>query len=134
MYKFTLAMRVLLDDINVMMQLQNLCLNMKNGNNLQHRDPNHFQRTDRKAQEVRAPQTAVYDWVSCLGTSGEPTKNINFLPQALVSQKKEAGQCSGDNTSATQKSSEQNPLYFSLIFYIIFKGYFPFTVIAKYWV
>ena len=34
MYKFTLAMRCLLHDINVMVQLEDLFLNMKNGNNL----------------------------------------------------------------------------------------------------
>ena len=34
MYKFTLAMRCLLDDVNVMVQLKDLFLNMKNGNNL----------------------------------------------------------------------------------------------------
>lgn len=34
MYKFTLAMRCLLDDVNVTMKLEDLFFNMKNGNNL----------------------------------------------------------------------------------------------------
>ena len=84
-------MRCLLDDVNVTVKLEDLFFNMKNGNNFQHREIQTISKAQTggtKKLEHLSQQPVTGFHVLLLG--GEPAKNINFLPQALVKKRRQA--------------------------------------------
>lgn len=74
MYKFTLAMRCLLDAVNVIVKLEDLFLNMKNGNNFSTEIRTTSKEQTERPKKARSPQPMT--WFHVLELCGEPTKNM----------------------------------------------------------
>ena len=115
MYKFTLAMRCLLHDVNVMVQLEDLFLNMKNGNNLQHRDLNLFQWIGGRTQETSASQSVMA--FMCWSYVRRQHKISIFSPKAQLINKQGKLMCQ----LYLLHGNHQNRIHFIFIFYTILK-------------
>lgn len=86
MYKFTLAMSCLLDDVNVTKKLEDLFFNMKNGNNLQQREIQTIskEQTERSTKPEYLRKQIVTGFQVLLLCREPAKKNIIFFSQALV--------------------------------------------------